>query len=258
MIEYRDVSVTFAADRQTSVSALTGVSLSVQPGEFLAIVGPSGCGKSTLLNLAAGLLQPSQGVVLFNREAVASANSRVGYMTQQDTLLPWRTVDRNVSLATEIRRMPKAQAKQLAQRYIDLVGLSGFEKHLPAQLSGGMRRRVALAGILTYEPPVLLMDEPFGALDAQLKLIMQDEVLKIWARTKQTVVFVTHDLAEAVILADRVAVMSSRPGRIKVVEEIPLKRPRDVFHGRYTPEFGAVYNKLWDALEQDIKKGTEV
>jgi NitT/TauT family transport system ATP-binding protein len=258
MIEYRDVSVTFAADRQTTVSALTGVSLSVQPGEFLAIVGPSGCGKSTLLNLAAGLLRPTQGAVLFNSEAVVSANSRVGYMTQQDTLLPWRTVDRNVSLATEIRRMPKAQARQLAQRYIDLVGLSGFEKHLPAQLSGGMRRRVALAGILTYEPPVLLMDEPFGALDAQLKLVMQDEVLKIWARTKQTVVFVTHDLAEAVILADRVAVMSSRPGRIKVVEEIPLKRPRDVFHGRYTPEFAAVYNKLWDALEQDIKKGTEI
>jgi NitT/TauT family transport system ATP-binding protein len=258
MIEYRDVSVTFAADRQTTVSALTGVSLSVQPGEFLAIVGPSGCGKSTLLNLAAGLLRPTQGAVLFNSEAVVSANSRVGYMTQQDTLLPWRTVDRNVSLATEIRRMPKAQARQLAQRYIDLVGLSGFEKHLPAQLSGGMRRRVALAGILTYEPPVLLMDEPFGALDAQLKLVMQDEVLKIWARTKQTVVFVTHDLAEAVILADRVAVMSSRPGRIKVVEEIPLRRPRDVFHGRYTPEFAAVYNKLWDALEQDIKKGTEI
>jgi NitT/TauT family transport system ATP-binding protein len=258
MIEFRNVSVTFAADRKTEVTALADVSLTVEPGEFLAIVGPSGCGKSTLLNLAAGLLQPSSGAVLFDQEAIVSANTRVGYMTQQDTLLPWRTVDRNVSLAMEIRRMPRAKSRSFAQRCIDLVGLSGFEKHWPAQLSGGMRRRVALASILTYEPPVLLMDEPFGALDAQLKLIMQDEILKIWARTQQTVVFVTHDLAEAVMLADRVAVMTSRPGRIKAVEEIPLDRPRDVFHGRYTPRFSELYNKLWDALEEDIKKGTEV
>jgi NitT/TauT family transport system ATP-binding protein len=258
MIEYRDVSVTFAADQKTKVSALVDVSLAVRAGEFLAIVGPSGCGKSTLLNLAAGLLQPTGGTVLFDRKAVVSANTRVGYMTQQDTLLPWRTVDQNVGLASEIRRIPKAQARERTQTCIDLVGLSGFEKHWPAQLSGGMRRRVALAGILTYEPPVLLMDEPFGALDAQLKLIMQDEILKIWARTQQTVVFVTHDLAEAVILADRVAVMSSRPGRIKIIDEVPIKRPRDVFHGRYTPEFSVVYNRLWAALEEDIKKGTDV
>jgi NitT/TauT family transport system ATP-binding protein len=258
VIEFRDVSVTFAADRRTTVTALADVSLKVESAEFLAIVGPSGCGKSTLLNLVAGLLQPSAGTVLFDGQGVASANTRVGYMTQQDTLLPWRTVDRNVSLAVEIRKMPRANARETAQRCIDLVGLSGFEKHWPAQLSGGMRRRVALAGILTYEPPVLLMDEPFGALDAQLKLIMQDEILKIWTRTQQTVVFVTHDLAEAVMLADRVAVMSSRPGRVKAVEKIPLRRPRDVFHGRYTPQFSEVYNKLWDALEDDIKKGTEV
>ncbi len=258
MIEFRNVGVTFAGDRRTSVTALSDVSLTVKRGEFLAIVGPSGCGKSTLLNLTAGLMEPTTGSVLFDGRAVLSANTQVGYLTQRDTLLPWRNVERNVTLASEIRRQPRGRSRQVAQETIDLVGLSGFEKHYPDQLSGGMRRRVALASILTYEPPVLLMDEPFGALDAQLKLIMQDEILKIWRRTRQTVVFVTHDLAEAVILADRVVVMTARPGRVKRVKEIPLGRPRDVFHGRYTAEFSELYGTLWDALEEDIKMGTEV
>jgi NitT/TauT family transport system ATP-binding protein len=252
LIEYRNVARRFASRRGTVV-ACEGVDLSVRQGEFLAIVGPSGCGKSTLLNMAAGLLKPSAGRVFYRGAPVAEPNTLVGYMTQRDTLLPWRTVEDNVAIALELRGQSKSDRHRHAHDWIKRVGLSGFETAYPAQLSGGMRRRVSMARTLAYEPETILMDEPFGALDAQLRLVMHDELLKLWAATGTTMVFVTHDLTEAITLADRVAVFSARPGRIRAIETVDLPRPRDVFRIRFDPRFGALHDRLWRYLEESVR-----
>jgi NitT/TauT family transport system ATP-binding protein len=252
LIEYSGVARQFASRRGT-VIACQGVDLSVRRGEFLAIVGPSGCGKSTLLNMAAGLLKPSAGRVFYRGAPVAEPNTLVGYMTQRDTLLPWRTVEDNVAIALELRGQSKADRHRHAHDWIKRVGLSGFETAYPAQLSGGMRRRVSMARTLAYEPETILMDEPFGALDAQLRLVMHDELLKLWAATGTTMVFVTHDLTEAITLADRVAVFSARPGRIRAIETVDLPRPRDVFRIRFDPHFGELHDKLWRYLEESVR-----
>jgi NitT/TauT family transport system ATP-binding protein len=207
LIEYRNIARHFVTRRGTVV-ACENVNLTVRQGEFLAVVGPSGCGKSTLLNMAAGLLTPSAGQVFYRGAPVVSPNTDVGYLTQRDTLLPWRTVEDNVAIALELRGENRAARRELAHSWLARMGLTGFEKSYPAQLSGGMRRRVCLARTLAYEPTTILMDEPFGALDAQLRLVMHDELLKLWSGTHKTIVFVTHDLAEALTLGDRVAVFS--------------------------------------------------
>jgi len=225
----------------------------VRQGEFLAVVGPSGCGKSTLLNMAAGLLAPTFGQVFYRGAPVHSPNTDVGYLTQRDTLLPWRTVEDNVAIALELRGESRADRHGTAHAWLDRVGLTGFEKSYPAQLSGGMRRRACLARTLAYEPETILMDEPFGALDAQLRLVMHDELLKLWTGTRKTVVFVTHDLAEALTLADRVAVFSPRPGRIRAIETVDLPRPRDVFRIRFDPHFGELHDRLWSYLEASVR-----
>jgi NitT/TauT family transport system ATP-binding protein len=260
IVEYKGVSkVFFKGD--TRVHALRNVSAQVEKGELLAIVGPSGCGKSTLLNLTAGLMEPGLGEVLYEGKPVESVNSKVSYVTQRDNLLPWRTVEDNILLPFEfgIRSdTPLAERKDRARKYIDLVGLKGFEKHYPNELSGGMRKRAQLARSLVYEPDVLLMDEPFGALDAQLRLMLQAQLLKTWEGSGKTLIFVTHDLTEAISLADRVIVMSTRPGRIRSVERIDLPRPRDVFTIRFVPEFGEYFERLWGALREDMNEGAEV
>ncbi len=252
MIEYRGIARQFAS-RRGIVVACEGVELTVREGEFLAIVGPSGCGKSTLLNMAAGLLKPSAGQVYYRGAPVAGPNTRVGYMTQRDTLLPWRTVEDNVAIALELRGQSKTSRLTTARDWIQRVGLSGFETAYPAQLSGGMRRRVGMARTLAYEPETILMDEPFGALDAQLRLVMHDELLKLWTATGTTMVFVTHDLTEAITLADRVAVFSARPGRIRAIETVDLPRPRDVFRIRFEPRFGELHDRLWGYLEESVR-----
>jgi NitT/TauT family transport system ATP-binding protein len=252
LIEYREVGRRFST-RRGEVAACEHVNLTVHEGEFLAIVGPSGCGKSTLLNMAAGLLPPSGGQVFYRGQPVAGPNTHVGYMTQRDTLLPWRTVEDNVAIALELRGQARAERHAIAHDWIDRIGLGGFEKHFPAQLSGGMRRRVSLARTLAYEPETILMDEPFGALDAQLRLVMHDELLKLWAATGTTMVFVTHDLAEAITLADRVAVFSARPGHIRAVENVELSRPRDVFRIRFDPLFAGLHDRLWAYLEDSVR-----
>jgi NitT/TauT family transport system ATP-binding protein len=257
MIQYLDIGKRFFMGGHRAVDALDGFSLSIAQGEFVGIVGPSGCGKSTLLNLAAGLMRPSVGQVRYGGQSVQTINTRVGYITQKDSLLPWRTVEDNVGLALQIQGMRGKARRELTQRYINMVGLDGFERHFPAELSGGMRKRVALARTLVYDPETLLMDEPFGALDAQLKLILHDELLRLWEKSGKTIVFVTHDLAEAVALSDRVVVLTPRPGRVKLVQSIELPRPRDVFHVRFTPEFGALFERLWQTLEEDIRKGED-
>lgn len=252
LIEYRGIARRFQS-RSGTVVACEHVNLSVQSGEFLAVVGPSGCGKSTLLNMAAGLLAPSAGSVLYRGVPVPSPNTDVGYLTQRDTLLPWRTVEDNVAIALELRGESREARHQRAHQWLARMGLEGFEKSYPAQLSGGMRRRVSLARTLAYEPETILMDEPFGALDAQLRLVMHDELLKLWTGTRKTIVFVTHDLAEALTLADRVAVFSARPGRIRAIETVDLPRPRDVFRIRFDPRFGELHDRLWSYLEASVR-----
>jgi NitT/TauT family transport system ATP-binding protein len=257
LIEYRNVGRRFHS-RSGTVVACEDVNLSVRRGEFMAIVGPSGCGKSTLLNMAAGLMAPSTGQVFYDGRPVPAPNTNVGYLTQRDTLLPWRTVEDNVAIALELRGQSRADRLRNAHEWLDRVGLTGFEKSYPAQLSGGMRRRAALARTLAYEPETILMDEPFGALDAQLRMVMHEELLKLWTGTRKTVIFVTHDLAEALTLADRIAVFSARPGRIRAIETVDLPRPRDVFRIRFDPHFGKLHDRLWSYLEASVRNDVMV
>jgi NitT/TauT family transport system ATP-binding protein len=246
--------------RGNSTLALQPISFDVKKEEFVALVGPSGCGKSTVLNLISGLFQPTEGKVFYDGELIRNLNRRVGYMTQKDTVLPWRKTAENVRIALELkcRNVGRKEAAERTAQMIDLVGLKGFEKHYPGELSGGMRKRVALARTLIYEPETLLMDEPFGALDAQLRLIMLDQLQKLTSQRRMTVVFVTHDLAEAITLADRVIVLSARPGRIRSITEITLPRPRDVFKVRFSEAFATLHETLWDELKDEVVKGTDV
>lgn len=241
--------------RGHEILALDAVHLNVTSGEFVAFVGPSGCGKSTLLNMMAGIFPPTAGRIVQDGRVVEGINQAVGYMTQADSVLPWRTVAENVDLPLRFRGMASDQRRSRVAAMISRVGLSGFENSFPAELSGGMRKRVALAQLLVYEPATLLMDEPFGALDAQLKLLMQAELLTIWEAGRQTVVFVTHDLSEAITLASRVVVFSGRPGRIKAIEAIDIPYPRDPFRVRFEQKFEAAYARLWEQLAPEISKG---
>ncbi len=235
--------------------ALDRVDLEIAAGEFVAFVGPSGCGKSTLMNMIAGILPVTEGVIVHEGRPVRGINQHVGYMTQADAVLPWRTVRQNVELPLRFHGVPRRDRAARAEAMLDQVGLAGFGGSFPAELSGGMRKRVALAQLLAYGPETLLMDEPFGALDAQLKLLMQEQLLRIWTARRQTVVFVTHDLAEAITLAQRVVVFSGRPGRIKQIEDVALPTDRDPFRARFLPEFERAYTRLWEALAPEIRRG---
>jgi NitT/TauT family transport system ATP-binding protein len=236
----------------TDFVAVRDVDLEVRPREFVCVVGPSGCGKSTLLNMAAGLLHPTRGRVLHRGEEIRAINTRVGYVTQKDLLLPWRTVERNVGLALEVQGVGRAERHERVDRVLGLVGLRGFERRYPAQLSGGMLKRASLAQTLVYEPSVLLMDEPFGALDAQLRGALQEELLALCAAAGTTTVFVTHDLDEAVLLGDRVVVFGTRPGRIVHVQDIPFARPRDLAALREDEVFRGLRESLWAVLSEQI------
>jgi NitT/TauT family transport system ATP-binding protein len=232
-----------------ALHAMGPTTLSVRRGEFLAIVGPSGCGKSTLLNIVAGTMKPAEGSVRYKGEIVGGINHDVGYITQKNFCLPWRTVEANVRLPLEFRRVPTAEMDRRVGEALTQVGLKGFEKAYPKQLSGGMLQRVMIARTLAYKPDIYLMDEPFGSLDAQLRTRMHAELLRLWEETGATFVFVTHDLQEAITLADRVVVMSKRPGIPKLVVDIDLPRPRDVIDIQSNPAFGAYVKQLWAALD---------
>jgi NitT/TauT family transport system ATP-binding protein len=211
---------------QPPVKALEGIELSVKPGEFVALLGPSGCGKSTLLNLIAGFEFPTSGQLLVGGQSVTAPGPQRGVVFQEAALFPWLSVWDNVIFGPKVQGLPKAQYEQRAKEMLRIVGLSDFKDHLPVQLSGGMRQRVGIARILTLGSQVLLMDEPFGALDAQTRLTMQELLLSVWQQLKPTVIFVTHDIDEAIFLADTIYVMSARPGRIQTRIEVPLQRPR--------------------------------
>ncbi len=253
MIEIQGVSKSFSFKRNT-VQALTPVDLVVPAGAFVSFVGPSGCGKSTLLNMVAGITSPTAGTIRQGGRTVDGINTGVGYMTQQDSLLPWRTTAQNVGLPLAIRGEKPAAIAARVTEMLKRVGLSDFADHFPSQLSGGMRKRAALAQVLSYDPDTILMDEPFGALDAQLKLVLQAQLLQLWESTSKTIVFVTHDLAEAILLSDIVVVFSGRPGRIKAVKTIDIPRPRDPFQGQFTPAFKEIYMELWELLAPEISR----
>ncbi|CAO3421806.1 ABC transporter ATP-binding protein [Azospirillum doebereinerae] len=233
--------------------ALDDVSLSLARGEFVSLIGPSGCGKTTLLNLVAGLTAPDRGRVTFGGRPVDGPNTQVGYLTQDDAVLPWRSVLGNVMLPLEIRRVPKVERRERARAMIRRVGLEGFESHYPSQLSGGMRKRMSLARTLVYSPDFLLLDEPFGALDAQTRVLMQRELLGIVRDLGLTVMLVTHDLHEAIALSDRILVFSKRPARVIETVTLPQPRDRDPLHRSRADE--AVHRRLWDTLAAELEAG---
>jgi NitT/TauT family transport system ATP-binding protein len=247
MIEIQNVSKTFAKGNDL-VEAIRDVDLTVGAREIVAIIGPSGCGKSTLLNMIAGLYAPTRGRIVYRGAPVADVNTSVGYMTQKDNLLPWRSVRDNVAFPLELAGVEKSERAARADQVIAHVGLEGFAHRYPHELSGGMRKRACLARMLLYGAETALLDEPFAALDAQLKLSMHDLLLKLAAETGQTIVLVTHDLMEAVTLADRVLVCTRRPASVALEQRIELTRPRDVLNVRFTNEFKELYDALWERL----------
>jgi NitT/TauT family transport system ATP-binding protein len=257
IIEIDRLDVVFQAPGGAHHLAVQDASLRVDAGSFVCLVGPSGCGKSTLLNAIAGRIKPSRGSVLYDGAPVSGLNRRTGYITQEDNLLPWRTVARNVGIALELRGTPKAERTERIDAILEKVGLTGFANHYPSQLSGGMRKRAALARTLVYEPETLLMDEPFGAVDAQLRATLQQELLRIWSRqdTRTTVVFVTHDLEEALLLADAIYVFATNPGRVIHREDIGWPRPRDLVDLRTEPAFGEKWHQLWELLRRGSDDG---
>jgi len=230
--------------------------MDVGHSEFVTVVGPSGCGKSTLLKLIAGFSAPSAGRILFQGEEVRGLNTKVGYVPQESKLFPWLTVEENVGFGLDPKRYSRAARERQVSQFINLAGLAGFEKYYPAQLSGGMSKRASIVRALAYEPPAILMDEPFGPLDAQTRMVLQDELLKIWEQKRQTIVFVTHDLVEAVALADRVVVMTHRPGKIKDIIKVPMARPRNIFEIHRQEGFDEAYGRLWNIFRHELMTGT--
>lgn len=253
-ITVRDVEHVYQSE-QAVVQALLPTTLTVEPGEFVAIVGPSGCGKTTLLSLVGGLVQPSSGEVLIGSRVPQVGAPDLGYLFARDGLLPWRTAAGNVALPLEIRGVERAEREARVAATLEVVGLADFADSHPAQLSQGMRQRVALARMLVTEPTTLLMDEPFSALDAQTRLLMHLHFLKIWEQHKSTVLLITHDLGEAITLADRVIVFSRRPGRIKGSYKVDIARPRRVADLQANAHYHDLFREIWTILEEELVQG---
>ena len=253
-LRIRGVTRTFPGQGRTGPTlALQPTDVTVAPGEFVAILGPSGCGKSTLLRIVAGLDRPTGGSVTLNGRPVTGPGPDRGMVFQSYTLFPWLTVEQNIRFGLRERGLPEAQQREIAARFIARTGLRGFENHWPRQLSGGMQQRTALARALANDPEILLLDEPFGALDHQTRELMQELLLEIWEADRKTVLFVTHDIDEAVFLANRVLVMSARPGRIKAELPIPLPYPRE-WTVKTTPEFGRLKAQLMAEIREEVRK----
>ncbi|MEB0140643.1 MULTISPECIES: ABC transporter ATP-binding protein [unclassified Undibacterium] len=252
-IEMNHVSRKFISPAGKVTLALRDFSLTVHEGDFCAIVGPTGCGKSTTLGMITGLNPPSSGTVKVFGKPVQGIDPNIGFVFQADAVFPWKNVIDNVAIGPIFRGIDAKLAHEMAAEWVRRVGLSGFEYHYPHQLSGGMRKRVALAQTFINEPKILLMDEPFSALDVQTRALMQDELLGLWSEKKASVVFVTHDIEEAIALADRVVVLSKGPGSVKSSYEIPLARPRDVSEARYTKEFIDLSKQIWTDLKDEVQ-----
>jgi NitT/TauT family transport system ATP-binding protein len=251
-IELRDVTKRFLTPTGKAFTAIRDINLAVAPGEFLAVVGPTGSGKSTTLGLISGLERPSEGSVQVMGEPVQGIDPRIGYVFQADAVFPWKNVLNNVATGPLFRGQRKAEALERAREWIARVGLSGFEDRYPHQLSGGMRKRVALAQTFINEPQILLMDEPFSALDVQTRTLMEDELLQMWSTLSASVVFVTHDLEEAISLADKVCVLTAGPATVKGIYTIDLPRPRKVEEIRFEPRFVQLYQQIWEDLRDEV------
>ena len=252
------ITCTFVSrdDRSQRYTALKDTTLLAAQGEFVCVVGPTGCGKSTLLNVAAGLLQPSSGSVMVAGEALNGVNRRAGYLFQAEALMPWRSALDNVIAGLEFRGVERAEAVDRGNDWLKRVGLSGFGSRYPHQLSGGMRKRVSLAQTFILNPEILLMDEPFSALDVQTRQLMENELLELWSAERKSVVFITHDLEEAIALSDRVVVLSAGPETHPIGEyKIDLERPRDVSEIRLTPRFLELHAQIWHTMKEEVLKG---
>jgi NitT/TauT family transport system ATP-binding protein len=238
------------------VVALDQTSFTVMEGEFVTILGPSGCGKSTILRVVAGLEEPSSGHVYLDGNEIKGPGPDRGMVFQSYTLYPWLTVEENITFGLQLKGISKREQHEVARHYLELIGLKGFEKHYPIQLSGGMKQRVAIARALANDPEILLMDEPFGALDAQTRAIMQEILLKVWEESKKTILFITHDVEESIFLGDSIYVMTARPGRLKKQIKVPLPRPRD-YHDKNSPEFVALKQELLELIREESLKAVK-
>lgn len=253
-----NITCTFVSHEggQQRYTAVKDATLAIAPGEFVSVVGPTGCGKSTLLNVGAGLLAPSSGQVKVFGEPLLGINSRAGYMFQGEALLPWRNALDNVTTGLEFAHVPRADAQRLGNEWLKRVGLGGFENRYPHQMSGGMRKRAMLAQTLIRDPDIILMDEPFSALDVQTRQLMENEVLALWMAKRRAVLFITHDLDEAIAMSDRVVVLSAGPATHPIGEfNIDLARPRDVAEVRTNPRFVELHRAIWDVLREEVLKG---
>ncbi|MEN6349424.1 MAG: ABC transporter ATP-binding protein [Syntrophomonas sp.] len=256
-ISLNNISVSFTSNNGHKVLAVNKVSLDVREQEFVALIGPSGCGKSTILNVMSGLIVADSGQVFIDGEENTGVSRKIGYMSQIDSLLPWATVIDNVALGLELRGVPKKKRRAMAAELITRTGLAGFEYSYPHELSGGMKKRVTITRVLAIDPEILFMDEPFGPLDAFTKEMLQDDILKIWDETQKTIVYVTHDLGEAITLADRVVLIGSRPGEVKAEYEINLPRPRNVMDIKFEPGFVDIERTIWRDLKKEVIKAKE-
>jgi NitT/TauT family transport system ATP-binding protein len=252
----RNLSKTFYAGQRPGVAAIEDLSLEVSEGEVVCVLGASGCGKSTLLNIFAGFTEPTAGQVFLRGEPITGVEPRCGMVFQSYALFPWKTVRGNVEFGLKMKGVPSAERRRIAARFIEMVKLGGFEDHYPAELSGGMQQRVTLARILAADPEVLLMDEPFAALDAMTRQVMQEELLRIHDESRKTIVFITHSIDEALILSDRLVVMSARPGRVKAILANTLPTPRQV-SVQLSPEYAALKREVWSLVESEVRRHGE-
>ena len=256
-VEFDHVTCSFAGRGDAfSYTAVKDVNLSIDAGEFVSVVGPTGCGKSTLLNVAAGLLKPSSGTLKVFGQPLDGINRKAGYMFQSEALMPWRSALGNVTAGLEFRGVSLPEARSRGEQWLERVGLAGFGDRYPHHLSGGMRKRTALAQMLILDPPILLMDEPFSALDVQTRQLMENELLELWNVDRKSVIFITHDLEEAISLSDRVVVLSAGPATRPIGEfAIDLPRPRDVSEIRHTPRFVELHDQIWQSMKEEVLKG---
>jgi NitT/TauT family transport system ATP-binding protein len=256
-IELKQATKRFLTPSGNVYTAVRDINMVVAPGEFVAVVGPTGCGKSTTLGLISGLEPPSTGEAFVMGKPVTGINPLIGYMFQTDAVFPWRSVLDNVATGPRFRGVARREAEQQAREWIARVGLAGFESYYPHQLSGGMRKRVALAQTLINQPKIILMDEPFSALDVQTRTLMENELLNLWSATSASVVFVTHDLEEAIALADRVFVLTTGPATVKAAYPVDLPRPRNVAEIRFEPRFTEIYEQIWNSLRDEVLESYE-